>query len=507
MLTLTPEESLETLESLRKENTYLQDQVKELTEQLAWFKRQIFGQRSEKFIPSNTQELLPGFEMPEAPEKQKRKVSSHERTINNNRSTKLTFPEDLPVERTVLDLKEEDKICSETGKPLVKIGEDVTQKLAHKPGSFYIKEIIRSKYAALKDNEKTIISADLPDSILPSSKADESFLADILVKKFADHLPLYRQSEMLAREGINVSRQLLAQWVTKCGLALKPLYNKMSQTVLETDNVFADEVPVDMLSPGKGSVHQAYMWVLVGGKQANPAYRIYHFRTDRRHIHVEELLKNYQGVLHSDKYGAYEKLANRKQFIWCPCWAHIRRKFFEAEGGDPEFRELVLTKINELFLLERDVWDRSEEKRLQIRAEKEIPIIDELIFLIKDRLVDGKPMAKSKFREALGYFCSLIPYLKNYTEHPYARLDNNVAERAVRPLAIGRKNWLFLGSEEGGEAAAVILSLAQTCRSLNINPRTYFEDVMRRIMSHNSQKLEELLPDNWLKAKTSSIQD
>lgn len=150
-------------------------------------------------------------------------------------------------------------------------------------------------------------------------------------------------------------------------------------------------------------------------------------------------------------------------------------------------------------MLERVAWSRSEEERLQIRISKEVPIIDELTFLTKDKLVHGKSMAKSKFKEALGYFCSLIPYLKNYTTNPYARLDNNVAERAVRPLALGRKNWLFLGSEEGGEAAAVVLSLVQTCRSLNVNPRVYLEDVMRRLMSHNSQKLEELLPDQWVK--------
>ena len=288
--------------------------------------------------------FLPGFELPKAPEKAKKEIPAHQRTVNKERSTKLTFPEDLPIERTILDLKEEEKICLETGKPLIKIGEDVTQKLAHKPGSYYIKETVRPKYAASKDGEKTIISPDLPESLLPSSKADESFLADILVKKFADHLPLYRQSEILAREGISISRQLLAQWVVKCALALKPLYNKMSQLVLESNNVFADEVPVDMLSPGKGSVHQAYMWVLVGGRDANPAYRIYNFRTDRRHIHVEELLKTYQGVLHSDKYGAYEKLANRKQFIWCPCWAHIRRKFFEAEGGGSRISKTCFKK-------------------------------------------------------------------------------------------------------------------------------------------------------------------
>lgn len=497
----------DSFEDLRKENEFLRSEIKAFKEQLEWFKRQLFGKRSEKIISSNIDQVLylPGFEPIPEEKVKKEKVAAHTRTVKANKSSTLTFPEDLPIERTVIDIKEEEKICPESGKPLVKIGEDVTQKLAHKPGSYYIKEIVRPKYAARRDNEQAVLAADLPDSLLPRSKVDESFLADILVKKFADHLPLYRQSEMLAREGINVTRQLLSQWVIKCGLALKPLYDKMSQLILESANIFVDEVPVDMLKPGKGSVHQAYMWVLVGGNHANPPYRIYNFRVDRRHAHAEEILKDYQGFLHSDKYGAYEKLAHRKQFKWCPCWAHIRRKFFEAEGGDPKFRDLVLRKIKYLFMFERAAWNRSEEERLRIRKEKEIPIIDELISLIKHKYTDGKVLAKSKFREALGYFISLTFYLKNYTEYPYARLDNNVAERAVRPLALGRKNWLFLGSEEGGEAAAIVLSLVQTCRSLNVNPRAYLEDIMRRLQSHSYQKLEELLPDQWVKAKNQAL--
>jgi transposase len=150
-----------------------------------------------------------------------------------------------------------------------------------------------------------------------------------------------------------------------------------------------------------------------------------------------------------------------------------------------------------MFMLERVAWARSEEERLKIRQEKEVPIIDELIEAVKKKLVEGKILPKSKFREALGYFCGLIPHLKNYTMHAWARLDNNVAERAVRPLAIGRKNWLFVGNEAGGEAAAVLLSLVQTCRAIGVNPRDYLEDVMRRLQSHPANKLDKLLPDQW----------
>ena len=153
----------------------------------------------------------------------------------------------------------------------------------------------------------------------------------------------------MSREGINISRQILCQWVLRAGMALKPLYNVMLEQVLKSNNVFYDETPIDMLDPGKGKTHQAYMWVLVGGKAADPAYRIYDFCTNRCHYNAAELLKGYHGVLHSDKYGAYEALANKKQLIWCPCWSHIRRKFIEAESGDPPFRDWVLRQIRYLI--------------------------------------------------------------------------------------------------------------------------------------------------------------
>jgi transposase len=488
------------LEQHEKEISSLKGEISFLKEQIEWFKRQIFGQKKDKFVDlKNEQELqFEGFDKlvpTQAGEKQP--VGAHERNKRKpNGKDKITLPADLPVERQFIDIPEKDKICLETGKPLVKIGEEITSKLAHKPGSYFIKQIVRPKYA---HPEAGVVTAELPESLLQRCQADDSFLADIIVKKFCDHLPLYRQSEIMAREGVKISRQILSEWVLRAGLALKPLYDVMLEQILQSNNLFYDETPIDMLSPGKGKTHQAYMWVLVGGKAADPPYRIYDFCTNRCHYNAAERLKEYHGVLHSDKYGAYESLANKKQLIWCPCWSHIRRKFIEAESGDQPFRNWVLRHIRYLFMFEKIAWARSEEERLRIRQEKEIPIIDRLIEAIKDKMVNGKILPKSKFKEALGYFCSLIPYLKNYTQHAWARLDNNVAERAVRPIAIGRKNWLFVGNKNGGEAAGILLSLVQSCRAIGINPREYLEDVMGRIMAHSAQKLHELLPDHWLK--------
>lgn len=181
----------------------------------------------------------------------------------------------------------------------------------------------------------------------------------------------------------------------------------------------------------------------VGGCEANPAYRIYEFKKNRCYDNVLDILKDYRGGLHSDKYGAYQRLAEKKIVNWFPCYSHIRRKLFDAETGDREFREWVLRKICYLCMLEKVAWARSPEERLKIRREKEVPIIDELIEKIKGRLIDGKILPKSKLKVAMGYFCGLIPYLKNYTNEPFAMLNNNVAERAVRPLAIVVKIGYF----------------------------------------------------------------
>jgi transposase len=479
--------------------------ILKLNEQLDWFKRQIFGKRSERIVSDvNSQQLyFEGFEPLKVQRKEKKPIAAHERSPpNRNGKDRIQLDPDLPVEITILDIPEEEKVCKETGIHLVQIGTDVTHKLAHKPGSYFIKEIVRPKYAHPKNSEYGILTADLPDTLIPKCRADDSLLAEIITRKFVDHTPLYRIAEGMQREGVVISRQLLSQWVIRCGMALKPLYEEMTRKVLSGENIFIDETSVKLQE--KGKCKTAFVWVVVGGaSSAAPPYRIYDFREDRRHGHVLDIIKNYRGSLHSDKYGAYQRLAEQKTITWCPCWSHIRRKFFEAESGDPGFRDWVLRKIRYLFMLERVAWTRSEEERLRIRREKEAPIIDELIDKIKARLMDDKILPKSKFREALGYFCGLIPYLKSYLAHPFSRLDNNVAERAVRPLAIGRKNWLFFGSPDSGEAGTILLSFVQTCRGLGINPREYLEDVFRRLMSHSAQKLEELLPDQWLLKRQS----
>jgi transposase len=489
------------IENLQQQNATLSAENLSLKEQLEWFKRQIFGKKSERVVGANQDQLqFEGFESLDQQKTPSQTIPSHERkTRTSTGKETIKLPEDLPMETTIIDIPEEEKVCQETGVSLQKIGEEVTHKLAHRPGSYYLKRIIRPKYAHPAQEEKGITIAPMPESLLPKCRADESLLADIITRKFVDHLPLYRIAEGLSRDGIIIGRRLLSQWVIAVGLALKPLYHIMKERILTSDRLHIDESPVDIFDSPK--VSQRYMWVLVGGEGVDPPYRYYRFQENRKHNNVNKLLGSYRGIIHSDKYGAYETYIRKNQNIWCPCFAHIRRKFFEAEAGDATFRAWILEEIQKLFEIEETAWRLSPKERVKLRQTQSIPIIDTMIERVKKRLTEGIILPKSKFKEALGYFCSLIPYLKNYTQNASARLDNNPAERAIRPLAIGRKNWLFVGSEESGEAAATLLSLLQTCRALNINPREYLEDISRRIMGHSAKKLQELLPDEWLKAR------
>ena len=483
----------------------LQAQLSVLTEQLGWLKKQLFGAKSERIVADLGQQSLPFAEAevaagPTVEATEEIRYQRH-KAIKNRGADTIRYPDDLPVERKLLDVPEEQKICSETGEPLVRIGEEITRKLARKAEQFFIIEYVRPKYASRKNPDQGVLTAPLPDSIIDRCPADESLLASVLTAKFADHLPLYRQVQILRRSEVQISRQTLSKWVLSLGAGLAPLYEAMKARVLESGVIFVDESPISLQTPGKGPCKKAYMWIYAGGGGGDPPYRFFEFRTSRSHAHVEQTLEDYKGILHSDKYAAYEKLSRRETIQWCPCMAHARRKFVEAEGGEPELRKRILRKIRHLFMLERVAWARKPEERLRIRREIEKPVLETLRSIVKERILAGGLLPKSKFSQALHYYMDLSPHFENYLNHPDARLDNNVAERAIRPLTIGRKNWQFVGSENGGQAAATILSLIQTCRNLDINPQKYLEDVLRRIMSHPAKLIDELLPDLWLAAR------
>lgn len=483
----------------------LKEEISWLKEQIESLQRLVFGPKKVKVIPNDGQLYFPGMGpkdfQPPAPEK--KPVKSHERKqpVRNNQHS-LQISENYPVEQRIIDIPEEEKIDPETGEQLVKIGEEVSRQLAYQSGHYLVIETVRYKYASPSREEAGVVIAPPKDSIIPKSRADESLLAEIVTRKYADHLPLYRLSEIFSRDGVQISRQLMSQWILKLGKTLTPLYELMWERILESRNIFIDESPVKLQVKGKGKLQTGFMWVLAGGRQeSNPPYRIFRFFKNRAHDHALEMVEGFSGSLHSDKLEVYQKLAKREEIIWHPCWEHAKRKFQEMVAGDLNFRDWIVGKIQSISLLEQEAWKLQQLERVEFRKAREGPLIDEIIAAVKDKVENGFSLPKSKYREALLYIYGLIPYLKNYLYHPYAHMNNNVAERTIRPLAIGRKNWLFVGSENGGEASAVLFSLVQTCRELGINTKDYLEDVMRRFLDHPINRLEELLPDNWLKAQ------
>jgi transposase len=499
----------ETIERLTKLNQASAEEITWLKEQIATLQRLVFGPKKIKVVPKDEGQMyIPGCDPKDfqPPVQEKKTVKTHERKkpVRSNLHS-LNIPEDCPVEKTIIDLPEEEKIDSETGEPLVKIGEEATRQLAFKSGYYFVKETIRYKYASPSREEAGVSIPPVQDSIIPKCRADESLLAEIVTRKYADHLPLYRLSEIFSRDGVQISRQLMSQWILKLGSIFTPLYNLMWERILSSGNVFIDETPVKLQVKGKGKLQTGYMWIIVGGQEANPPYCLFRFFTNRAHIHAEEMIKGFSGSLHSDKLDIYQKLGRRDEIIWHPCWEHAKRKFQEMVAGDLKFRDWIVEKIQLLAVLEREAWELNETERVLFRKAREGPIIDEIIAAVKDKYENGFYLPKSKYREALYYIYGLIPYLKNYLNRPYARMDNNIAERALRSLTIGRKNWLFVGSEDGGMASAVLLSLVQTCRRLGINPREYLEDIMRRFLNHPINKLDELLPDNWLKNREKKV--
>ena len=316
------------------------------------------------------------------------------------------------------------------------IGYDVSHKFAVKPPQFYIIKHMLPKYVSPESPSLGVVCTPMPPAPIENCSADVSLLSYFLVCKYLDHLPLNRLSQIFARDGVHIHRKTMSAWAMQLGDVLKAVYDEMKRQVFGSSCLFIDETSIKQLE--KKKCRTRYAWVAVGGGGADPPYRIYHFAS-RKHAELDFFTKNYKGAVHSDQYQAYLKKAQAGEFVWQPCGAHARRKFEESSGFTDGFRDWILRKFRYVFLYERAAWKRSPEKRLDIRRKKEAPIIDQIIARCKQELVDKTHLPKSKSRKALEYLLTNAPYMKNYISHPDMRFDNNVAERALRPLAIGRK--------------------------------------------------------------------
>jgi transposase len=414
------------------------------------------------------------------------------------------IPEGLREERIEIDLPAEEKISLETGEPLVRIGEEVTRKLAVKPPEYYVKCFVRPRYADPAAPQHGVAAAPAPDFAIPGGNFDESFIADVVVNKTAMHLPLYRQEERLHSLGIEISRQTLCRQYLAAAEVLRPLYLQMKALLIARGVIFTDDTPVALQVKGHGKTVTGRMWVYVAGG-VGPPLRVFEFTVDRCKKRPKEFLKGYKGYIHADAYKGYDDLFTQEGVFECGCWMHVRRKFREAVDAPKDLRESVLRAIRNIFRYDKFARRHptgGDELVLAVRREKIAPLIDWLFARTARALLDGEVLPRSAFAAAIGYMHNLGGALRTFLGDARLRPDNGESERALRPLAIGRKNWLFAGSKGGGDATGILLSLVQTCRVMDIDPFVYIEDVLRRINGHPAHRLDELLPGNWHKAES-----
>jgi transposase len=386
---------------------------------------------------------------------------------------------------------------------LKKIGEEVTEVLDYIPGELYVKQYIRSKYVApLSDTSNTVITASLPERIMEKCMAGEGLVAQILVDKYMDHLPLHRQLQRYQRAGVTIAQTTINDWVKVGLINLTAVYELHKQRVLSTGYLHTDETTLKVLDETKkGSTHQGYYWVYHNSEQK---LVLFDYRPGRGNEGPDDILKDFKGYLQTDGYGAYDHFGKRPGIILVGCLAHARRKFSEALLNDKDRAEHALIIFQQLYAIEQKIEDEglAKEDVLQVRQKDAVPILESF----KEWLTEEYPKTTptSVIGKSMAYCLNRWDKLVRYTTDGRLRIDNNPVENAIRPITIGRKNYLFAGSHDAAQRAAMVYSLFATCRLHQINPYDWLKDVLERMHLYKTSNMEELLPQNWKKPEVDT---
>lgn len=407
------------------------------------------------------------------------------------------LPDHLPREDVRLDVESE--VCSCCGGALHLVGESVSEMLDWVPAQLRVVRTTRPKYACRACNK--VMQAAAPERVIAGGLATPALLAHVLISKYCDHLPLYRQSQIFDRHGVDLCRSTLAGWVGGACWWLDALHERLSKNVFASDHLFADDTPIPVLDPGRGRTKTGRLWVYARehrpwGGPAPPA-AIYLFAPDRKAERPVAHLADFRGILHVDGYAGFEQLADKEGITLAACWSHSRRKFYDvAEATGSPVATDALRRIGELYAIEARIRGQSPAQRLAERRTFSKPIVDALqVWLDAQlRLVSGR----STLAEAIRYALSRWHGLTRFLHDGRVELDTNPVERAIRPVALGRKNHLFAGSDGGGHRWAVICSLIATCKLNDVEPYAYLRDVLQRMIDgHPVNRLDELLPWSW----------
>jgi transposase len=404
------------------------------------------------------------------------------------------LPAHLERRRVVHDVPTDELTCPDCGGRREAFGEEVREQLDYIPASLVVIQHIRPKYACKACQANVVIADRLPEPI-EKGLPGPGLLAHVIVSKYADHMPLYRQERTLARQGVAISRQTMCGWMATCAELLKPIYDAMVKVVLKSKAIQTDDTPVDVLDPGREGTRQGRIWIAIGDRDHR--YWVYDFTPNRSGDGPAQFFKDYQGYLQADAYAGYDALFKGGQIIEVGCWAHARRYFYEARTTDPQRAHRALAYIRRLYAVEADAKERKldDDARRTLRQQLAVPILGELFAWLEE--VRAQVLPKSPMGEAIGYALNHQAALLRYTEQGFLEIDNNASERGEKTIALGRKNWLFFGSEGGGTTAAILFSLTETCKGLGIEPWAYLRDVLDRVSTHPASRIDELLPDHW----------
>jgi len=471
-----------------KEQEYI-EKISKLEDENSMLKRMIFGQKSERFVSKNNPnqgKLFSDSEIESEPAielvKEQKPVADKLKKQPKRQKLEVTIPDH--IQRVEEIIEPEQKQDSDK-----RIGEEVTEILEIKSIEFYVRKIIRPKYATV---DGSVIIAAMPEMVLPKSYAGSSILTQMIVDKFVDHLPFYRQLKKYKREGIKIAESTYNGWFKQSSILLEPLYDTLIKQTVDADYLKADESPIPVQTKDKiGATHQGYQWVYQNPKKKIVAFQYHRSRSKEA---PDEILENFRGALQTDGYAAYEHFEKQGKVKLLGCMAHGRRKFEEALKNDKIRAEHILFKIQELYSIERQAKEQelNNEEIYNLRQNKSVDILNDIHKYLKTE--KAKVVPSSAIGKAISYNLNQWHKLIRYTENGEYEIDNNSIENKIRPLALGRKNYMFAGSHEAAQRIAMMYSFFGTCAMNNINPNKWMKYVLENIASQKANKLYELIP-------------
>ena len=480
-------------------------QIDDLNGQLYYLKRQLFGKKSEKLDPA--QRLL--FEnlydqvRAKIEEQKQPKVKVVKKRKNANHKGRNPLPKDLPRKIIEIEPPEEEKVCPVCNNDKQRIGSEETEKLEYVPASFYVKKYVRYKYAC-KECESHISIGQLPPMAIDKGIAGEGLLAHIITSKYCDHNPLNRLEGILKRHGVDINVSTMCDWVGKSADLLEPLVKRMHEKILQSPKINTDDTSIPVKSKKRrGSTYNGYLWVYVDDKHNV----VFDFTPTRSRQGPLKFLGKYSGYVQADAYSGYDEFFRKSDATEVGCNSHARRKFDYALDTDPVRAARMLVLWGRLYDIERKVKNEnySSAQLLEARQKEAKPILAEIKTVLDE--YKNQVLPKSPIGKAITYSLNQWEALNRYVDDPMLEIDNNLSERILRMVVIGRKNYMFAGSEAGAWRAAIIYSLVASCKLNDIDPFRYFRDVLTRVSTHPADKIDELLPSDWKKLNAEAEAD